>query len=145
MCKILLLNFIFKFYSICAGFDAGFFSISQRRIQRGEHSSPPPPPSSLFFCNHLLLLFFFCNYFEELQTVLFEVELIINYEPLTYVYPNTIETYLTPNHLLFGRQVLYSSNTTSAVVRSLTVLSNTTDKMNRISNYFMNWWRYEFT
>ena len=45
----------------------------------------------------------FCNHFKELQTVLFEVELIINNAPLTYVYQNTIETCLTPNHLLFGR------------------------------------------
>ena len=52
------------------------------------------------FCN----LLFFCNHFEELQTVLFEVELIINNAPLTYVYPNTIEKCLTPNDLLFGRQ-----------------------------------------
>ena len=36
----------------------------------------------------------FCNHFEELQTMLFEVELIINNTPLTYVYPNTIETQL---------------------------------------------------
>ena len=49
----------------------------------------------------------FCNRFEELQTVLFEVELIFNNAPLTYVYPNTIETYLTPNHLLFGRQLFF--------------------------------------
>ena len=34
-----------------------------------------------------------CNLFEELQTVLFEVELIINNVPLTYVYQNTIETF----------------------------------------------------
>ena len=40
---------------------------------------------------------------RELQNALFEVELIINNAPLTYVYPNTIETCLTPNHLLFGR------------------------------------------
>ena len=66
--------------------------------------------------------------------MLFEVELIINNKPLTYVYPNTIET---PNHLLFGRQLLYSSNTTSTVVRNLTVLSSTTDKINRISNHWI--------
>ena len=47
--------------------------------------------------------FFFCNHFEELQTVLFQAELINNDIPLTYVYPNTIDTCLTPNHLLFGR------------------------------------------
>ena len=79
---------------------------------------------------------FFCCHFEELQTVLFEVDLIINNAPLTYVYPNTIETCLTPNHLLFGRQLLYSSNTKSTVVRNLTVPSSTTDKTNRISNHF---------
>ena len=94
--------------------------------------APPPHPS------------FFCNHFEELQTVLFEVELIINNAPLTYVYPNTIETCLTPNHLLFGRQLLYSSNTTSTVVRNLTVLSSTTDKINRISNHFLDRWRHVY-
>ena len=46
----------------------------------------PPPP-------------IFCNYFEELQTMLFTVELIINNAPLTYVYLNTLETCLTPNYL----------------------------------------------
>ena len=63
-----------------------------------------------FFCNHL----FFCNHFEELQTVLFKVELIINNKPLTYVYPNTIETFYSSN-------LLYSSNTTSTVIRNLLI------------------------
>ena len=72
----------------------------------------------------------------ELQTVLIKIKLIINNASLTYVYPNTIKTCLTLNHLLFGRQLLYYSNTTSTVVRNLTVLSSTTDKINRISNHF---------
>ena len=55
------------------------------------------------FCNHLL----FCNHIEELQTV----GLIINNAPLTYVYPNAIKMCLTPNHLIFGRHLLYFSNT----------------------------------
>ena len=42
--------------------------------------------------------------------VLFEVKLIIKNTPLTYIYPNTIETPLTSNHLLFCRQLLYSAN-----------------------------------
>ena len=85
---------------------------------RGEEGVP------LYF---LQLLVFFCNHFEELQTVLFEDELIINNKPLTHIYPNTIETWFTPNHLLFGRQLLYSSDTTSTVVRNLTVLSSTAE------------------
>ena len=86
----------------------------------------------------------FCNHFEELQTMLFEVELIINNAPLIYVYPNTIETCLTPNYLLFGRQLLLSSNTTSTVAANLTVLLSTTDKINHISNHFWDRWRHKY-
>ena len=73
-----------------------------------------------FFCNHVFL----CNHFKELQTVLIEVKPIINNVPLIYVYPNTIETCLRLNHLLFGRQLFYSPNARWTVVRSLTVLSS---------------------
>ena len=69
---------------------------------------------------------------------------IVSTAPLTYVYLNTIETCLTPNHLLFGRQILHSSNTTSTVVRNLTVLLSTTDKINRISDHSLDRWRHEF-
>ena len=89
----------------------------------GEHGGVPSP------C--FLQSIVFCNHFEELQIVLFEVELIINNASLTYVHPNTIETCLTPNHLLFGRELLYSSNATS------------TDKVNCISNHFWERWRHE--
>ena len=87
---------------------------------------------SAFFMTTMITIFtcfvlFFCNHFEELQTVSFEVELMINNLPLVYVYSNIIETCLTPNHLLFGRQLLYSSNTTSTAVGNLTVFSSTTD------------------
>ena len=76
--------------------------------------------------------------------MLIEVKLISNNAPLTYVYPNTIKTYLTPNHLLFARVLLCYSNTTSTVVRTLTVLSSTTDKINRISNQFWDRWRHKY-
>ena len=108
-------------------------------VREGPPLPLPPPPRPFFFCNHL----FFCNSFEELQTVLIEVKLIINNAPLTYVYPNTIKTYLTPNHLLFGRQLCYS-NTTSIVVRNQTVLSSTTNKINCIINHFWHRWRHKY-
>ena len=79
------------------------------------------------------LLQSFVVFFEELLTDFIEVKLIINNAPLTYIYLNTIKTYLTPSHLLFGRQLLCYSNTPSAVIRNLTVLSSTTGKINR-------WW-----
>ena len=67
---------------------------------RGGHEGRVSPPS--FSLNRL----FFASHFEELQTVFIEVKLIINNALLTYVCPNTIKTYLTPNYLLFGRQLL---------------------------------------
>ena len=58
-----------------------------------------------------------------------------NNAPLTYFYPNTIKTCLTPNHLLFGRQLDPSRQT---------VLSSTTNKINRISNDFLDRWSYVY-
>ena len=94
---------------------------------------------SLFFT----IICFFLQSLWRTKTVLFKVELIINNAPLTYVYPNTIKTCLTPNHSLFDRQLLYYSNTTSTVVRNLIVISSTTDKINR-SNHFWDRWRHEY-
>ena len=85
----------------------------------GARSARPP-----IFCNPL----FFFNHFEE----------------LCYVYPNTIETCLTLNYLLFGRQLLLSSNTTSNVAANLNVFSSTPDKINRINNHFWDRWRHEY-
>ena len=110
--------------------------IYQRRIQKEAWGAPPPPSPPLpppFISNHL---FFFVN-FEELETVLIEVKLIINNAPLTYVQPNTIKTYLTPNHLLFGRQLLCYSNTISTLVRV-----NKIDKIDRISDHFWHRWNH---
>ena len=76
--------------------------------------------------------------------MLFKVELVINNAPLTYVYPNTIETCVAPNYLLFCRQLLQSSNTASTVAANLTVLSSTTDKTNGISNHIWDTWRNDY-
>ena len=109
---------------------------SEAHLKGGRARGACPP----FLGNHL----FFCDLFEELHTVFIEVKLIINNAPLTCIYPNTINRYLTPNHLVFARQLLYYSNTTSTVIGNLTVLSSTTDKINHISNHFWHRWRHEF-
>ena len=47
--------------------------------------------------------------------------------------------------MLVDRQLFYSSNTTSiTIVKNLTVLSSTTDKINRMSNHFLDRWRLEY-
>ena len=112
--------------------------VKQRRIQGGWGGRGVCSAGGTCHPYFLQPIVSFCNHFEALQIVLSEVELIINNARLTYVYTNTIEKYLTPNHLLYGRKLLYSSNTTSTVVRSLTVISSTTDKINCINNHYLN-------
>ena len=63
---------------------------------------------------------------------------------LWHAFTQILSKHLIPNHLLFGRQLLSYSNTPSAVIKNLAVLSSTTDKINRISSYFWHRWRYEF-
>ena len=43
--------------------------------------------------------------YEELQTILYEIELVLNNRPLTFTYENPNDAVLTPNHLLFGRRL----------------------------------------
>ena len=79
----------------------------------------PPSPS---FCNQLFFAITLKNYILCL--------LKLNWSSIMHLW-----------HLLFGRQLLSYSKTTSAVIRNLTVLSTTTDKINRIRNHFWNKWR----
>ena len=72
-------------------------------VNRGGFRGGCGETSPLFFIS---LAFF--NRFEEKQIVLAEAELIISNATLTYFYPNPPEICLTTNHILFGRQLLYS-------------------------------------
>ena len=47
--------------------------------------------------------------YDEMQTVLLEVETILNDCPVTNVYPDEMENALKPNHLLFGRTLTSTS------------------------------------
>ena len=47
--------------------------------------------------------------YEELQTVLYEVEQIMNNCPITYYYSDNKESCLTPKHLLYGTALKYSN------------------------------------
>jgi hypothetical protein len=43
--------------------------------------------------------------YEELNTVLIEIEAVLNNRPLTYIYENDVEVPLTPSHLFCGRRL----------------------------------------
>ena len=44
--------------------------------------------------------------YEELQSIIIEIEGIVNSRPLTYMYDDDAEEILTPSHLLLGRRLL---------------------------------------
>ena len=79
-----------------------------------------------------------------MQTVLLEVEMILNNRPLTYVYPNEIENALTPNHLLFGRTLFSTSDLNTPIQFTPQNITAQSKKVNRIINHFWDRWHKEF-
>ena len=59
-----------------------------------------------------------------MQTVLFEVEMILNNRPLTYVYTDKIENALTPNNLLFSRILTSTTDRNKTIQFSTQLLIN---------------------
>ena len=63
--------------------------------------------------------------YEEMETVLIEIERIINTRPLTYLYDDDISEALTPSHLLMGRNLASDTTDVNTTVESDTInLSN---------------------
>ena len=61
---------------------------------------------------------------DQMQTVLFEVEMILNNRPLTYVYTDKIENALTPNNLLFSRILTSTTDQNKTIQFSTQLLIN---------------------
>ena len=78
--------------------------------------------------------------YEELQTILYEVEQIINNRPITYYYSDNEEECLTPNHLLYGR-TLNNSNLLSEETTKVLIDSN---KLENLITHFWDRWRKEY-
>jgi len=70
--------------------------------------------------------------FEELQTVLTEIEAVINQRPLCYMSDDEIGNTITPNHLIFGRQL--SSKPSVNVFSAITSVDDCTRRVKYILN-----------
>ena len=82
--------------------------------------------------------------YNQIQTVLFEVEMILNNRPLTYVYPDEIKNALTPNHLLFGRTLTSTSDRNTPIQFSTQNITAQSKKINRIINHFQDRWHKKY-
>ena len=88
--------------------------------------------------------------YEELLTVVVEVESILNCRPLSYVSSEDPEEPLTPSHLLCGRRLmsLPDSNTSDSQDYDIDVqpqdLSRRTQHLSNVLNHFWKRWQNEY-
>ena len=82
--------------------------------------------------------------FEEMQTILCEIELILNNRQLSYGTPTEFEACLTPNHLLFGHNLnICTTQTTNISCQEFDIVEKSS-KINKIVAHFWNRWRKEY-
>ena len=82
--------------------------------------------------------------YDEMQTVLFELEMILNDRSLKYVYPVEIENALTPNYLLFGRTLTSIADRNTPIQSRAQNITAQRKKVNRVINYFWDRWHKEY-
>ena len=86
--------------------------------------------------------------YEELMTVITEIEAVINSRPLTYVYEEQIQEVITPSHLFVGRRLLTQAEdgSTQDEVSNLTVAEVNTraDYLKKLKQQFWNRWQKEY-
>ena len=85
--------------------------------------------------------------YEELLTVLTEVECILNSRPLTYLYPDDLEEPLTPSHFISGRRLLSLPDTTRSGADNSSTRETVTGRaryLKRLVDHLWNPWRREY-
>ena len=81
--------------------------------------------------------------FYKLQTVTNEIELILNSRPLRALHDDDLEEPLTPNHLLYGRQ-LHFNNYNDSVEDGVFDAHKRIEYLETVLNHFWNRWRSEY-
>ena len=88
-----------------------------------------------------------CLSYVELQTVLLEIELILNTRPLLPLHDDDAEEILTPHHILYGRKFdMYNENTCKYVHNNQdeSLLTSRKKHVEKVINHFWERWRAEY-
>ena len=85
--------------------------------------------------------------YEELVTVLTEIEGVLNSRPLTYVYDHELEELLTPSHLMLGRRLLSNDPVTQRDEQSRSSFADITKRFKHLKmllDHFSSRWQREY-
>ena len=85
--------------------------------------------------------------FDELNTLLIEIESIINGRPLTYIFDDSegISYPLTPAHLLYGHQLVTSpSETHFEIISTNRLLTRRATNQQYLLSQFVNQWKKDY-
>ena len=80
--------------------------------------------------------------YEEIQTVLLEMEVIIDNRPLTHLYSDITETQLTTNLLIFAR-MLSHSRSNDQFINNQVFVEIKIQKLTHLMEQFWERWRKE--
>ena len=89
-------------------------------------------------------------YYDELSTVLVEIEAVINSRPLTYLSAEDLDEPLTPSHFLCGRRILslpdglFEEDTDEEFTPTQPDLTRRLRHLNVVLNQFWRRWREEY-
>ena len=81
--------------------------------------------------------------YEQLQTLLAEIQTLLNNRPLTFLYDEPAEEVLTPNHLLFGRKINLENISKSSSFNKED-LNKCSQHLHNLLEHFKNRWRTEY-
>ena len=84
--------------------------------------------------------------YEELRTVIAEIEGIMNSRPLCYLYSDDTEEVITPSHLMLGRRLMSIQNTNKALDENETqvTLSKKMKYIKFLVDHYWQRWRTEY-
>ena len=82
--------------------------------------------------------------FNEIQTVLLEIEAILNSRPLCTLFDDDMEEPLTPNHLLFGRRLNQRNVEHFNVEVNVNIGSKRALYVESVVQHFWDRWRKEY-
>jgi hypothetical protein len=90
-----------------------------------------------------------CVSYEELETVLIEVEAVLNSRPLTYLYETDTEVALTPSHLFCGRRLLDKEDISEDLIDVDATISKDdmlkqAESGEKLVEHFWNRWHREY-